>query len=118
MSVAVLVFGLPFVVAAVMLSPPGLDYVLRGTVPYTGISLVLMPFACWPVFLAQGLTGQGRFRGLVSFWIGGAVLGTAAITFFAAVLDYSPSGSGFDRAGHLLIPYSPQTGLLLGGFTL
>jgi hypothetical protein len=64
------------------------------------------------------LTGQGRFRGLVSPWIGGALLGTAAITFLAAVLDYSPTASGFDAAGHTLFPYAPQAGFLLGGFTL
>src|ERR1043166_4738441 len=85
----VLVFGLPFIASAVMLSPAGLEYVLSGTLPYTGILLLLMPFISWPIFLAQALTGQGRFRGLVSFWIGGAILGTAAITFFAAVLDRS-----------------------------
>src|SRR4051794_38599779 len=115
MIVVLLVFGVPWIVAAVMLSPPGLEYVLRGTVPYTGISLLLMPFVAWPVFLAQALTGQGGFRGLVSFWIGGAILGTTAITFFAAVLDYNPTPSGFDPIGHRFIPYDPQLGFLLGG---
>ena len=75
MILVVLIFGLPFIVAAVMLSPQGLDYVLRGMVPYTGILLLVMPFVSWPIFLAQALTGHGRFRGLVSFWIGGAILG-------------------------------------------
>ena len=117
MIVVILAFGVPFVVAAVMLSPPGLEYILRGTVPYTGMLLLLMPFLAWPTFFAQS-TGLGRLRVFMSFWFGGAVLGTAAISFFAAALDYSPTPVGFDPAGHRIIPYSPQSGLLLGAFAI
>ena len=44
--------------------------------------------------------------------------GSGGRTFLAAVLDYSPTASGFDAAGHTLFPYAPQAGFLLGGFTL
>ena len=48
----VLIFGPPLVVAATMLAPQGLDYILNGIVRYAGLVLLLLPFAAWPIFLA------------------------------------------------------------------
>src|SRR5580704_10045613 len=113
----VLIFGPPLVVAATMLAPQGLDYILNGIVRYAGLVLLLLPFAAWPVFLAQAVApppGQGRLRAIVGLWLGGAILVSAVMNLLAGMLGYSANPSNFDPSGHELIPYTPQGGFLLG----
>jgi len=121
MIAVVLLFGPPLVVAATMLSPQGLDYILNGTVRYAGVMLLLMPFAAWPVFLVQAVApppGQGRLRAIVGLWLGGAVLASAVMNLLGSMLGYSPKPLNFDASGHELIPYDPRAGALLGAFAL
>jgi hypothetical protein len=117
----VLIFGPPLVVAATMLAPQGLDYILNGTVRYAGLVLLLLPFAAWPIFLAQAVApppGQSRLRAIVGLWLGGAILVSAIMNLLGSMLGYSAQPLNFDPAGHQLVPYTPQGGLLLGGFTV
>jgi hypothetical protein len=117
----VLIFGPPLVVAATMLAPQGLDYILNGTVRYAGLVLLLLPFAAWPIFLAQAVApppGQSRFRAIMSLWLGGAILVSAVMNLLGSMLGYSAQPLNFDPAGHQLVPYTPQGGFLLGGFTV
>src|SRR5438105_2959479 len=104
-----------------MLAPQGLDYILNGVVRYAGVGLLLMPFAAWPIFLAQAVApapGQGRLRAIVGLWLGGAVLVSAVMNLLGSMLGYSAQPLNFDPAGHQLVPYTPQGGFLLGGFTV
>ena len=69
-----LIFGVPLTVAAVLLSPQGLDYILNGIVRYSGVVLLLLPFAAWPIFWRKQLprrpasVGSGRL--LACGWAG------------------------------------------------
>lgn len=114
------IFGVPLVVATVLLSPQGLDYILHGVAMYSVVALLFLPFVAWPVLATEGIfpTGASRKRAVLRLWLGGAVLVSAVMNFLGSALDYSPSGRGFDPAGHELIPYDPQLGLLIGGFAL
>jgi hypothetical protein len=115
------IFGVPLTVAAVMLAPQGLDYILNGVVRYAGVGLLLMPIAAWPIFLAQAVApppGQNRLWAIISLWLGGAVLVSAVMNLLGSMLGYSPQPLNFDPSGHQLIPYDPRAGALLGGFTL
>jgi hypothetical protein len=117
----VLIFGPPLIVAATMLSPQGLDYTVNGIVRYSGLVLLLLPFAAWPIFLAQAVApppGQGRLRAIVGLWLGGAILVSAVMNLLGSMLGYSANPSNFDPSGHELIPYTPQGGFLLGGFSV
>ena len=117
----VLIFGPPLVVAATMLSPQGLDYTVNGVVRYAGLVLLLLPFAAWPVFLAQAVApppGQSRLRAIVGLWLGGAILASAVMNLLGSMLDYSPHPLNLNPEGHRLIAYDPRAGLILGGFTL
>jgi len=117
----VLIFGPPLVVAATMLSPQGLDYILNGIVRYAGVALVALPIFAWPSFFIQAVApppGQGRVRAIISLWLGGAVLASAVLNLLCSMLGYSPHPLNFDPSGHQLIAYDPQAGVLLGGFTL
>jgi uncharacterized BrkB/YihY/UPF0761 family membrane protein len=52
MSAACLIFGLPMILAAVLISPTGLHDVIHG-LPLAAIAVgVLLPFAAWPIFLS------------------------------------------------------------------
>jgi hypothetical protein len=118
---SVVIFGAPLTVAAVMLSPQGLNFVVNGIVRYSGVVLLLLPFAAWPVFLAQAVVpppGQGRLRAIVSLWLGGSVLVSAVMNLLGSMLDYSPHPLNFNPEGHRLIAYNPRAGLILGGFML
>src|SRR5438552_3206022 len=99
----VLIFGVPLIVAATMLAPQGLGYILNGVVRYAGVGLLMMTFAAWPIFLAQAVApppGQGRLRAIISLWLGGAVLVSAVMNLLGSMLGYSAHPSNFDPSGH------------------
>jgi hypothetical protein len=117
----VLLFVPPLFVGSTMLCPQGLGYTINAVVGYAGIMLLLLPFAAWPLFLIQiaaPLPGQTRVQAVISTWFGGAALVSAVMNFLGAALGYSPNPLHVDPTGHQLIPYDPQTGVLLGGFAL
>ena len=111
MSGALLIFALPMILAAVLISPTGLHDVIHG-LPLAAIIIgILLPFAAWPVFLstlAFPPSGSGRIAALIKLWLGGTVMATAVINLLAAAADYSPMRPG----------PSPTAGFLLAGFVL
>jgi hypothetical protein len=71
MSAACLIFGLPMLFAAVLISPTGLHDVIHG-LPFAAIVIgLLLPFAAWPVFLSQFVVPPpetGRIEALIKLW--------------------------------------------------
>jgi len=111
MSAALLIFGLPVILAAVLISPTGLHDVIHG-LPLCGIVIgLLLPFAAWPVFLSTFVLpppGSGRIEALIKLWAGGTIMATAVINLLSAVFDYAPKRPG----------PAPTVGFLLAGFVL
>jgi hypothetical protein len=107
------IFGLPLLIAGAMIDPQGLH--LRGLLTYTGIMLVLLPFmGGWQLLVTQLVVptaGRSRVGAVFNLWIGGTLLGVAAISFIASVLSYPRPGTDIDANGHLLIPFMPRAGL-------
>jgi hypothetical protein len=114
------IFGLPLLIAGAMIDPQGLH--LWGLLTYTGIMLVLMPFmGGWQLLVTQLVVptaGRSRAGAVFNLWIGGTLLGVAAISFIASVLSYPRPGTDIDASGHLLIPFMPRTGLAIGLFAI
>src|SRR6185437_11323494 len=44
------IFVPPLIMAATMLSPQGLGYTIHAVIGYSGITLLLLPIAAWPLF--------------------------------------------------------------------
>jgi len=115
------IFGVPLVVAATMLSPQGFPYILNAVARYAGIMLLLLPIFAWPTFLVQAIApmpGQNRGASIVGLWLGGAVLVSAVLNLLGSMLDYSAHPLNLDPTGHELIGYDPQAGVIVGGITL
>ena len=93
MLAACLIFGLPMILAAVLISPTGLHDVVHG-LPLAAIAIgILLPFAAWPLFLstfALPPPGSGRIEALIKLWAGATVMATAVINLLSAVFDYAP----------------------------
>ena len=106
-----MIFGLPMLLAALLISPTGLHDVIHG-LPLCAIGIsVLLPFAAWSVFLSQFVLpppGSGRMQALIRMWAGGTIMATAVMNLPSAVFDYSPKRSG----------PAPTAGFLLAGFVL
>ena len=120
MTAILLVFGAPLLIAGAMIDPQGLH--LWGLITYTAIMLVLMPFAeGWQLLATQLIlptAGRSRLAAVVNLWLGGTLVGVAAISFAASALSYPRQGARIDPAGHLLIPFAPKTGIAIGLFAL
>jgi hypothetical protein len=110
MSGVLLIFGLPMIVAAVLISPSALHNLVHGVLFYAILAL-LLTFAGWQIFLtvfAFPPSGTGRVAAVLNLWVGGTVMVAAVINLAIAVLDYSPMRPG----------PNPTAGFLLAGFVL
>jgi hypothetical protein len=110
MSVVCLIFGVPMILAAVLISPSALHNLVHGVAFYAVIGLAL-PFIGWRTFLAVFAfppSGNGRVAAVLTTWVGGAVLVAAVFNLVMAVADYSPAKPG----------PNPTVGFLLAGFTI
>src|ERR1700730_8320851 len=110
MSGVLLIFGLPMIVAAVLISPSALHDLVHGVLFYAILGLVL-PFVGWRIFLtvfAFPSSGTGRVAAVLNLWVGGTVMVPAAINLAIAVLDYSP----------MRPRPNPTAGFLLAGLVL
>jgi hypothetical protein len=110
MSGVVLIFGLPMIVASLLISPSALHNLVHGMLFYAIVGLVL-PFIGWRIFLtvfALPSAGTGRVAAVLNLWVGGTVMVAAVINLAMAVLDYSPMRPGLN----------PTAGFLLAGFVL
>jgi hypothetical protein len=70
MSAALVIFGVPMILASVLISPTGLHDVIHG-LPLAAIVIgILLPFAAWPVFVSQFVLppwGSARIEALIGF---------------------------------------------------
>src|ERR1051325_8029638 len=110
-----LIFVPPIIMAATMLSPQGLGYTIHAVIGYSGITLLLLPIAAWPLFLIQAvapLKGQGRIRAVLSTWLGGAWPSSAVMNLLASMMDHSLHQTPLDPPAHNLIAYNPHAGFL------
>jgi hypothetical protein len=98
-----LIFGVPVIIAAVLISPS-----VHGVLFYAVLGL-LLPVAGWRIFLTRFAfppSGTGRVAAVLNLWLGGIVMVAAVINLAIAVLDYSPVRPG----------PNPTAGFLLAGF--
>ena len=110
MSVVCLIFGVPMIVAAVLISPSALHNLVHGVVLYAVIGLAL-PFVGWRTFLAVFAfppSGASRGTAVLAAWVGGTVLIASVFNLLMALADYSPAKPG----------PNPTAGFLLAGFTV
>lgn len=110
MSVVAVIFGVPMMIAAVLISPTGLHNLIHSAVLCVALGL-LLPFAGWPIFLtvfALPLSGTGPVAAVLRLWLAGTVMATAVINLIIAVMDYSPARPGLN----------PTAGFLLAGFVV
>jgi hypothetical protein len=71
MAAIVLVFGIPMIVAAVLISPSALHNLTHGVLFYAIVGLAL-PFVGWRTFLAVFAfppSGTGRIAAVLSVWL-------------------------------------------------
>ena len=103
-----MIFGVPMIVAAVLISPSALHNLMHGVVFYAVIGLAL-PFVGWRTFVAVFAfppSGTSRGTAVLTAWVGGTVLVAAVFNLVMAVADYSPMRPG----------PNPTAGFLLAGF--
>ena len=110
MSAVVLIFGVPMIVAAALISPSALHNLTHGLLFYAIVGLGL-PFVGWQTFLAVFAfppARTGRIAAVLNVWLAGTVMVAAVFNLLMAVADYSPMRPG----------PNPTAGFLLTGFVL
>ena len=106
----VLIFAVPMIIAALLISPTAFHDLIHG-VPLYAILGVIVPIAGWRTFLiefAVPRTADTRLAAVIKLWVVGTVMVSAIFNLLMAVLDYSPARPG----------PNPTAGFLLGGFVL
>src|SRR5262252_1367329 len=110
MSVVVLIFGVPMIVAAALISPSALHNLTHGLPFYAALGLVL-PILGWRTFLiafAFPTAADTRLAAVIRLWLVGTVMVAAVFNLLMAMADYSPMKPG----------PNPTAGFLLAGFVL
>ena len=110
MSVVVLIFGVPMIVAAALISPSALHNLTHGLPFYAALGLVL-PILGWRTFLiafAFPTAADTRLAAVIRLWVVGTVVVAAVFNLLMAMADYSPMRPG----------PNPTAGFLLAGFVL
>jgi hypothetical protein len=105
-----LIFSVPMILSAALISPPALHDLVHG-LPYYAIMGLILPFAAWPVFLTTFVfptSGSGRIGAVIKVWLGGTVMVAAVINLLYAAMSYSPIRPG----------PNPRAGFLLAGLVL
>jgi hypothetical protein len=106
----ILIFAVPMVIAALLISPSAFHDLIHGIPLYAVFGLVL-PIVGWRTFLiefALPIAADTRLAAVMRLWVVGTVLVAAVINLLMAVLDYSPARPG----------PNPTAGFLLGGFVV
>ena len=106
----VLIFAVPMIVAAALISPSGLQNLIHGVPLYAALGLVL-PIVGWRTFLIEFVfptAAATRVTAVIRLWVVGSVMVAAVINLLMAVLDYSPARPG----------PNPTAGFLLAGLML
>ncbi len=106
----ILVFAVPMVVAALLISPTGFHNLIHGLPLYAVLGLIV-PIAGWRTFLiefALPRAADTRLAAVLRVWVIGTVMVAAIVILLGAVADYSPARPG----------PNPTPGFLLAGFVL
>jgi hypothetical protein len=106
----VLIFAVPMILAAVLISPTGFHNLIHGVPLYAALGL-LLPIVGWRTFLIEFVfptAAATRVTAVIRLWVVGSVMVAAVINLLIAVLDYSPARPG----------PNPVAGFLLAGFVL
>jgi hypothetical protein len=106
----VLIFAVPMIVAAALISPSGLQNLIHGVPLYAALGL-LLPVVGWRTFLIEFALPQvadTRLAAVLRVWVVGTVMVAAIFNLLMAVLDYSPARPG----------PNPTAGFLLAGFVV
>jgi hypothetical protein len=109
-SGVVLIFAVPMIIAAALISPTGFHNLVHGLPLYVILGLVL-PVAGWRTFLIEFVfptAAATRVTPVIRLWVVGSVMVAAVINLLIAVLDYSPARPG----------PNPTAGFLLTGLVL
>jgi hypothetical protein len=110
MSGVLLIFGLPMIVAAILISPSALHNLMHGVLLYAILGL-LLPLVGWRTFLiefALPRSAESRLAAVIRLWLVCTVMVACVINLAIAVLDYSPMRPG----------PNPTAGFLVAGFVL
>ena len=106
----ILIFAVPMVVAALLISPTGFHNLIHGLPLYAILGLIV-PIAGWRTFLiefALPRAAHTRLAAVLKVWVIGTVMVAAIFILLGAVADYSPARQG----------PNPTAGFLLAGFVL
>ena len=106
----ILIFAVPMVLAALLISPTAFHNLIHGLPLYALIGLVL-PIIGWRSFLiefALPRAADTRLAAVLRVWVVGAVMVAAVFNLLFALADYSPAKPG----------PNPTAGFLLAGFTV
>jgi quinol-cytochrome oxidoreductase complex cytochrome b subunit len=106
----ILIFAVPMVIAALLISPTGFHNLVHG-VPLYAVLGVVLPIMGWRTFLielALPRAADTRLAAVMRLWVVGTVLVAAVINLLMAALDYSLARPG----------PNPTVGFLLGGFVV
>ena len=106
----ILIFAVPMIAAAALISPSALHNLTHGLLFYAIVGLGL-PIVGWQTFLAIfafPTSGTSRIAAVLNIWLGGTVMVAAIFNLLMAVLDYSPARPG----------PNPTAGFLLAGFVV
>ena len=109
-SGVVLIFGVPMIVAAALISPTGFHNLIHGVPLYAALGL-LLPIVGWRTFLIEFVfptAAATRVTAVIRLWVVGSVMVAAVINLLIAALDYSPARPG----------PNPTAGFLLAGLVL
>jgi hypothetical protein len=106
----ILVFAVPMVIAALLISPTAFHKLIYGVPLYAVLGLIV-PIAGWRTFLiefALPRAADTRLAAVLRVWVVGTVLVAAVFNLLMAVLDYSPARPG----------PNPTAGFVLAGFAV
>jgi len=106
----ILIFAVPMVLAALLISPTGFHNLIHGLPLYAVLGLMI-PIVGWRTFLiefALPRAADTRLAAVISLWVVGTVMVAAVFNLLMAVGDYSPARPG----------PNPTAGFLLAGFAL
>ena len=106
----ILIFAVPMVIAALLISPTAFHNLIHGVPLYAVIGLAL-PIVGWRTFLiefALPRAADTRLAAVVRVWVIATVMVAAVFNLIFALADYSPARPG----------PNPTAGFLLAGFTV
>ena len=106
----ILIFAVPMVIAALLISPTAFHNLIHG-LPLYAVLGVIVPIVGWRTFLIEFAVPRAadtRLAAVIRVWVVGTVMVAAVFNLLMAVLDYSPMRPG----------PNPTAGFLLAGFVL